>query len=427
MAEGEDKMADKENKKLQKQLVNGAPYGEKQVDGTYKTKKKRSVWKTILLVLLAILILLILVVGGYVIYVLAQYSRIEDNRVLNVNGENGDEAPVGEELTYTSYNIGFGAYSNEYSFFMDEGIMEDGSASVGEHARALSYEDCDINTQGSIDILRETDSDFIAVQEVDTASERSYHINQQERIEEEFTDYYQTYAVNFHSAYLFYPFNEPIGTCNSGIETLSKYKIESAVRKSYTVSTGFDKLFDLDRCFSVNYIPTANGKYLVLINSHMSAYDEGGTIRNKQLQELNEFMLEEYDKGNYVICGGDFNHDLLTFNPDAEGDYTTDNLPFGDAFTQQIPDWCSFMFDENGNCNFDSHFSVRAGENTPSLRGADMAYEPGVTYVSSVDGFVFSDNVEFVSVLNTDVADNDTDKFAYADHQPATLTFKLIA
>ncbi len=420
-------MADKENKKLQKQLVDGVPYGEKQDDGTYKTKKKRKVWKTILLVLLAILVLIILVVGGYVVYVLAQYSRIEDNQTLNVNGDNGEEAPVGEELTYTSYNIGFGAYSNEYSFFMDEGIMADGSASVGTHARALSYEDCNTNTEGSIDILRELNSDFIAVQEVDTASERSYHINQQERIEEEFSEYNQTYAVNFHSAYLCYPLNEPIGTCNSGIETLSKYKIESAVRKSYTLSTGFDKLFNLERSISVNYIPKAQEKNLFLINSHMSAYDEGGTIRNQQLKELNSFMLEEYNKGNYVICGGDFNHDLLTYNPNAEGSYTTESLPFGDTFTQQIPEWCSFMFDENGNCNFDSHFSVRAGENTPSLRGADMPYDPAVTYVSSVDGFVVSDNVEFVSVINTDVSDNDTDKFAYSDHQPATLTFKLIA
>ncbi len=409
--------------KKKKQLVYGLEDTGTQEDG----KKKHSVVKTILLVLLCILILLILVVGGYVIYVYAQYSRIEDNQTLNINGENGEEAPVEEELTFTSYNIGFGAYSDEYSFFMDEGIMEDGSSSVGTHARALSYEDCDTNTQGSIDILRNIDSDFIAVQEVDTASERSYHINQQERIEEEFDDYYQTYAVNFHSAYLFYPFNEPIGTCNSGIETLSRYKIDSAVRKSYTVSTAFDKFFDLDRCFSVSYIPVSNGKQLVLINSHMSAYDEGGYIRNTQLTELNDFMLEEYNKGNYVICGGDFNHDLLTYNPDAEGTYTTEDLPFGDEFTQLIPDWCSFMFDENGSCKFDDHFSIRAGENTPSLRGADMAYEYGTTYVSSVDGFVISDNVEFVSVINTDVGNEGSDRFAYSDHQPATLTFKLSA
>ena len=49
----------------------------------------------------------------------------------------------------------------------------------------------------------------------------------------------------------------------------------------------------------------------MLINLHMSAYDEGGTIRAKQLEMLNAVLSEERAAGNYVIAGGDFNHCLI--------------------------------------------------------------------------------------------------------------------
>ena len=52
-------------------------------------------------------------------------------------------------------------------------------------------------------------------------------------------------------------------------------------------------------------IPVTNGHKLILINSHMSAYDKGGKMRVKQLRLLNSVMESEYKKGNYVIVGGD--------------------------------------------------------------------------------------------------------------------------
>ena len=39
------------------------------------------------------------------------------------------------------------------------------------------------------------------------------------------------------------------------------------------------KFTDLDRCFLISRLGLDNGKELVLINVHLSAYDQGGTIR----------------------------------------------------------------------------------------------------------------------------------------------------
>lgn len=44
----------------------------------------------------------------------------------------------------------------------------------------------------------------------------------------------------------------------------------------------------------------------MLVNLHLEAYDDGeGKIA--QTKQLREFIQSEYEKGNYVIAGGDLN------------------------------------------------------------------------------------------------------------------------
>ena len=56
----------------------------------------------------------------------------------------------------------------------------------------------------------------------------------------------------------------------------------------------------LDRCFLVNRYTVAGGRQLVVVNTHNSAYDDG-TLRKKQMVYLRGFLVEEYEKGNYII------------------------------------------------------------------------------------------------------------------------------
>ena len=81
------------------------------------TSKKFKWWKIPLLLIL----LVILVAGGYVAYVFLSYSRIEDNLALTPEGSAEDPAKAGEEYTIVTYNVGFGAYTADFTFFMDEG------------------------------------------------------------------------------------------------------------------------------------------------------------------------------------------------------------------------------------------------------------------------------------------------------------------
>ncbi|MBO4352616.1 MAG: endonuclease, partial [Eggerthellaceae bacterium] len=244
--------------------------------------------KRVLSVIFAIVLLIAVVVGCYIAYLMITYNRIADMQPVSVDNDvTGVTLQVGEEYTATTYNIGFGAYTPDYTFFMDEGIMEDGTHKVGEHSVAASKESVLACTDGAISVIREINPDFALYQEVDTDSTRSYGVNQKTAIQTAFPNMASAFAVNFHSAFLAYPIPEMHGFVNAGLLSMSDVHVQSAFRRSFPVDDGFPtKFFDLDRCFLIERIPVTGGGNLVLINSHMSAYDEGGKIRAQQLALL---------------------------------------------------------------------------------------------------------------------------------------------
>lgn len=377
----------------------------------------KKIIKITAIVLVALFALLLFLVLGYVIYVAAQYYRIKDNQALTTSQNTEQRLAVGQEYSVVSYNVGFGAYSPEYSFFMDEGVMQDGTMTYGIYAKGMSKADVEKNVAGQITMLQGLSADFCLLQEADENAHRSYNINMVERFATELLGYSSTYACNFHTANLFYPFNDPIGIINGGIQTLSRYNIQSSLRRSFPVTTDFiDKLFDLDRCFTMHYIPIEGSeKMLVLMNVHMSAYDEGGKIRAQQLEMLNSVLSAEYALGNYVIAGGDFNHCLIAdkFANDEEAlaYYPTQ---------QQIPDWVKTSILHNSEIA--SGFKVVASKDgAATCRGADMPYEKGVNYETVIDGFIVSDNVEVTWEGTIDTA------YAYSDHNPVKMSFRLKA
>ncbi len=367
--------------------------------------------------------IIILGAGSYVGYVILSYNRIGNCDLIVDSKSNLNSVTTGETYKALSYNIGFGAYSQDFTFFLDTGYDEDGNETCGHSSKAKSKEEVVTNITGAFDTVLAQDADFVCFQEVDTDSTRSHHINQDEEIQNKFPSFDHVHAKNFHTAFLPYPLYDMHGYVNSGLTVLSKYKIEEAKRHEYTVSDSLSKFIDLDRCFASTVIKVENGKNLYLCNSHMSAYDTEG-IREKQVKELNNFLIERKKAGDYVIVGGDWNHDLLTFNPDYSYN-ETDKRPFGE--TKKSPDWVNLIFNEEGKTPFEEGFKIVASDNSPSCRNNDIEYTPGKTYVCCVDGFLVSDNVEIVSHENivTKNGNRGYDGFAYSDHEPVMIEFKL--
>ena len=360
-----------------------------------KEKKKFRLWKIPVYVILAA----VLVAVSYVSYVYFTFSRIEDNLVLEPESHSDLTAAAGERYTIVTYNVGYGAYTADYTFFMDE----------GKESRARSKEsviNCITNTA---ETALSFDPDIVLFQEVDTDSTRSFHVDERDLINGIFAEngsFDNVFANNYHSAYLMYPLTDPHGASNSGLLTESGFMISSALRRSLPIATDFRKLLDLDRCYSISRIPAQDGRELVIFNQHLSAYGTDAAQGNAQLEKLLGDMQAEYEKGNYVICGGDYNHDFTTaskeyFNPGTDKSYT----------------WCEPFPDELLPAGF-SKCTTYQGDTVPTARYTNEPYTKN-SFTVIVDGFIASDNISVLSVQNVDKA------FEFTDHNPVVMEFEL--
>lgn len=355
-------------------------------------RMKRWVWAA-----LCVVLTLVLLVGAYAAYVFIDYHRLGD-MVLSAEGEATAAAVErGREYTVLSYNIGFGAYEADYGFFMDGGT----------EARAWSEKRLTENLMHIADFMSERQADFYLVQEVDMDSTRSYHVDEREALYQALSGLCHVFAQNYDSPYLFYPVTQPHGASRSGLLTFSGAAITSAQRVELPVETGFMKLLDLDRCYSVSRIPVDGGKELILYNLHLSAYTTDGSIATEQLELLLADMQAEYEAGNWCVAGGDFNKDLLG---DSSRYFGAADQEY--SWAQPIPEGTLDGFDIELVAPLDEETPV------PSCRNADSAYHPG-QYVLTVDGFMVSKNV---SVSTAEVIDTG---FQWSDHNPVAMTFTL--
>lgn len=354
-------------------------------------------WKKILIAILSALGALLLIVLGYVGYVILDYSRIPDKQDVPIDHAAPDTS-VQPDTSYVivTQNLGFGAYTQDFTFFMDGGTQ----------SRAKSRESVISCISQGAETVAGLNPDFILFQEVDLDSTRSHHTDQYAILREHFPTYSSCYAVNYDSAYLMYPFHSPHGASKSSLATFSAFDMTSTLRRSFPISTSFSKFLDLDRCYSVSRIPVDNGKELVLYNVHASAYGSDDTIRQAQMSMLFQDMNAEYQSGNYVICGGDFNHD---FTGDSSQRLNGADADFGWAQpfpADMLPEGFTRCMDYAGEVLY------------PTCRNCDIPYEPG-NFTIIVDGFIVSDNILCEQVTNVDTA------FTYSDHAPVQMTFSL--
>ena len=306
----------------------------------------------------------------------------------------GSETPApGSSLEILTFNTGYAGLDKTQDFFMDG----------GSQVQPDSRQEVEENLQGIAGILKEHPADVYFLQEVDLDSKRSYRIDQQAYYQENL-DLPGVFACNFKCDFIPYPL-PPIGKVESGILTMTDLAVSSASRISLPESFFWPvKTCNLKRCMLETRIPlTGTDRELVLINFHLEAYDSGeGKILQSQM--LAEKLQKEYEAGNYVIAGGDFNQ---TF----EG---IDKYPLKDT-----DNWAPGVIGED---SLPEHFSFAVDDSYPTCRLLNEPYSGSfdTSQVYVLDGFLVSDNIKVnqVSVINTD--------FAYTDHQPVRLEVRLL-
>lgn len=335
--------------------------------------------------------ILVLVIS-YVIFMIATDYKPE--KEININIENNSEENIDKNISITTFNTGYCGIDKDVDFFMDGGTM----------SRAISKEKVVENVTKIGDILKKLNSDIYFLQEVDIKSTRSFNINEYEEYKNNFNKYGAMFAINYKVPWVPVPLAKPHGKVLSGITTLSKYKVESTKRYDLPGKESFFRqLCDLDRCMMVSRIKVDTNKELALINVHLSAYDQGGKVRVKQLEFIKEFLNKEYEKGNYIVLGGDFNEQIPG----------TDYKLF--KTTKSTPDWLK----EVPKDFLPKGFYWACDKTVPTSRTIDAPYSEGENFLSIIDGFLVSDNIDVKKVYGSDY------KFRYTDHNPVTINFEL--
>ena len=350
--------------------------------------------KGILKVFGIIVAILVIALVSYLIFMTVTDYKPEGVISLNVSNNKEQVLEKNDKISIITYNIGYCGLDAEQDFFMDGGTG----------SRSSSKEKTLENLEGITEFIQNQEVDFILLQEVDIKATRSFNINEYDKLKEKLSKYSSVHCINYKVPWVPLPLSKPHGSVKSGLVTFSKYSITETNRYQYPGEEKWPRqLALLDRCFVESRLPVKDSKELIILNSHLSAYDKGGIIRKQQLDFLKDYISKEYDKGNYVIVGGDWNHVIPG----------TDSNLFGSE--QEWPEWLKEIPD-----NFLPHgFKWAADKNIPTNRTVDIPYREGENYYSVIDGFLVSPNVDIIKVKGHQL------NFQYTDHNPVTLEIML--
>ena len=318
-----------------------------------------------------------------------------DREILKSTGKMLDNRINKDQISLMSWNIGYAGLGEKMDFFYDGG-------SQVRPTREYYNE----TYKGIRSFLLKNDSiDFLLLQEVDKKAHRSYRNNQVKKINSLFPGHRSVFAKNYDVLFVPVPINNPMGKVVAGLSNLSKYEPVTNERVSFPGNFAWPKsIFMLDRCFILQRFTTKDGKILVLINTHNSAFDDG-RLREKQFALLRQTALEEYAKANFVIIGGDWNQNPPGFNPsllkngDVPRKHDLPNVP--DDF---MPHGWRWAFDTS----------------VPTNRDVSEPYIKGQTSTTILDYFLISPNLQLLNVETIDLG------FKYSDHNPVMMEVRFL-
>ncbi len=351
---------------------------------------------------LFILSCVIYVVGNIIYGTATDYVPTE---TMELDALTNAPLPIIEDsiLTLMTWNIGYGGLGEESDFFYADGnILFSKNRMVRPSQNIVEK-----NVNGTKDLIKKTPADFYLFQEIDEKAKRSYSINQITGIQALLPDYASYFAINYKVAHVPTPICEPwqaYGHVISGLGTFSKYQPIQSTRYQLPGIFGWpNRLYLLDRCTALHRYTLKNGKELVIFNIHNSAYDKDGSIKKIQMEYQKKMLLEEYQKGNYVIAGGDWNQCPPGFLPDTFRKGMIENKAHYNVSTDfMTSDW-QWAFDPL----------------VPTSRNTNTPYDATKSFIKLIDYFLVSPNIK---VLETKGINLD---FKFSDHQPVMMKIQI--
>ena len=322
--------------------------------------------------------------------VITDYRPAEREVLQDRSGLSSGTAEVlPDSLSILCWNIGYGGLGDDMDFFYDGGTQ------------VTSRERTQANIEGIIAEIRRHSPDIILLQEVDECSRRTYRINEVEMLRGAFPDYHIYLGYNYKSFFVPIPLKAPMGRVASGVVLMSRIAPEEVVRWQYPSRFPWPvSMFNLKRCLLTATFRLADGRRLVIGNTHNTAYDTGG-MRTAETRWLGEMTARLASEGTPFIIGGDWNQ----FPPD----YTPSAAETDDPhFTTVALD--TALLQGTGRIAWDP--------SDRTLRHLNVPYGPE-SVLTVTDYFYVSPDVRTDTVRTIDLS------YKHSDHQPVLLRCRL--
>jgi hypothetical protein len=326
------------------------------------------------------------IVALFTIAIINRFRR-PDHETIEIDSPPEPLGQVGDRLGVLTWNIGYGALGKNAEFFMDGGrSMRPSSQGVITHAAHQ------IGTT-----LTQSQAHIACIQELAEAGFLTRGVNVRGIVDKALVHTQRFFWVDLKSVLFPRKFRFRHGMGNYASKRVEKQSILS-LPDADTLFLGF-----IRKSYAglMNTLPIkGSDKSWVVINIHLPVYGATAEARLVQLCHLFEVAQHEYERGNFVVIGGDWNMRLC----DTDFLHATDlkNLSWvADVPHGGIPDGWQIAIDPT----------------VPTVRSLLSAFKKGTTYTTIFDGFVVSPNVTVENVTTRDM------DFAFADHQPVEGSF----
>lgn len=299
-----------------------------------------------------------------------------------------DLPDANHQISVTTWNVGYGALGAGADFIADG----------GENMRALDQATISAAATAIGQQTGQFDSQFILLQELADASILTRGVPVRDVVEGNLPDYSQTYWQDLEIT------NAPTSLrISHGMGVYGRNRIDSINAEELPQEPGYFFL-NVKRYYAalVARAPIAGSdKQWVLMNIHLSAFDKDAGVRRAQIAAVFDLAQAEYDKGNYVVIGGDWNMRIST----TDFTHTTDDEHLFWIFDfppEMLPAGWQFGVDPT----------------TPTVRTLHQPYVAGDNYTAIIDGFAYSPNVTLGRISTQNLG------FAESDHHPVTGIFR---
>ncbi len=294
---------------------------------------------------------------------------------------------VGASLDITVWNVGYAGLGKGSDF-----ITDGGKSRFPPSRKAVAD-----NLNAIIETLSQTRADLFLLQEVSDRSPLSFWHPVRTRIIESLSQRVAFFRSDISSRGLPFPIRIVHGTLTlSNAIPVSTQVVKLPAEPTFLGGTIKRNYGLLVTRFAIENLETR----WVIANLHLAAFDPEGATRFKQLEAVFDFARHEYEQGNYVVLGGDWNLALAKSNfPHTTDikqlfwlvDFPEDKLP---------PGW-----------------KIACDKTRPTVRTNYQPYVKDENYTAIIDGFIVSPNVTINKVTTTDTG------FEHTDHMPVSASF----